>query len=393
MISEVLKKILPETDIEKKKQILLLRNLYRSFVDNTFEIIFRTSPVTNKLLFSNKLFIQSFGFENYRSAKGLCVNELFEKPEEYTRLKEKILREQRLQGVAVNFKSRGGKRIVTLVNAQTQTNERGELVFNWLALDISERVEFENNLEQKNLQLAKINNQMERFLYSTSHDLRSPLTSIMGMVNLVRMDCVDKTVIEYVAKIETSAMKLDKIIKDFINFSKTTYKNIHSELIDLEDVVWKVVNSHREDEYFCRIKFDVAISGKARFYSDHDRIEIILDNLIRNAIQFTDANKVRPFININAVLMPEFATIEVHDNGVGIARQYFDSIFNMFYKASLHSKGAGLGLYIAKEGVEQLEGKISVESEVGFGSVFKVFIPNSAKGRLINKKKKLESGE
>jgi PAS domain S-box-containing protein len=383
----------PSPDLEKKKQALLLRNLYRSFVDSAFAIIFRSSAVNDTVLFSNRLFIQRFGFSNFKKAKGFSVAELFDNPTIYASLKQKLLGNCQLQQVAVDFKTQDGKKIETLLNAQVQTNELGELVFNWIALDISERVEFERDLEQKNLQLAKVNNQMERFLYSTSHDLRAPITSIMGLVNLMKMDTLDINVIDYAKKIEASAFKLDKIIKDIINFSKTTYRNIHTELIDLESVIWKAINAHREDESFSRIKIDVEVSGEARFYSDLSRLEIVLDNLIRNAIQFTDINKVRPFLNINAVLMPEFATIEVHDNGVGIARQYFDQIFNMFFKASSLSKGAGLGLYIAKEGVEQLEGKISVQSEVGFGSVFKVFIPNSAKGRLINKKKKLENGD
>lgn len=384
------KKLSP--DLESKKQALLLRSLYRSFVDSTFAIIFRSSALTDRILFSNNLFIECFRFDNHR-VKGLWVADLFECPDEYVRLKERLFKEKNLHQLAVNFKTHDGRRIVTLLNAQTQTNELGELVFNWIALDISERVEFEHSLEQKNIQLAKINNQMERFLYSTSHDLRSPLTTIMGLVNLLRVESSDQKVLDYAGKIEASAIRLDKIIKDIINFSKTTYKHIHSEYIDLETLIWKVINSHREDVNFARLKIEVSVNGQARFYSDADRMEIILDNVIRNAIQFTDANKVWPFLNINAVLMPEFASIEVHDNGIGIARQYFDQIFNMFYKASLQSKGAGLGLYIAKEGVEQLEGKISVESEIGFGSVFKVFIPNSVKGRLINKKKRLENSD
>jgi len=386
-----LENLVHEADLEKKKQILLLRNLYRSFVDNTFEFIFRSSPGTDKILFSNNLFIKNFEFESYKQAKGFLLKELFETPTDYSKLKDRILKEHQIRQVPVNFKSRTGKRIVSLVNAQTQINELGQLVINWIALDISERVEFENNLEQKNVQLAKVNSQMEKFLYSTSHDLRAPLTSILGIVNLVRMESSDKSVVEYVNKIESRVIKLDQIIRDIINFSKTTYKNIHSGFIDLESLVWKIVNSYHDDKNFARIKVTVAVSGDAKFYSDMDRIEIILDNLIRNAIQFVDVNKVKPFLNINIELLPESVSIDIHDNGIGIARQYFEQIFNMFFKASLQSKGAGLGLYIAKEGVEQLAGTMTLESEVGFGSVFKVFIPNSAKGRLINKKRKLEN--
>ncbi len=381
-----------EEDLERRKQALRLRNLYRSFVDNTFEIIFRSS-LQDQLQFSNRLFVETFGFNQYKRAKGFIIADLFHDPSEYEKLKSRVIREHRVQGLAVNFKSLSGKKIVALVNVQIQTNELGEPMINWTALDISERVAFEQNLELKNQQLAKINHQMEKFLYSTSHDLRAPLTTIMGLVNLIRMDSKDNTLVEYADKIETSTHKLDKIIHDIISFSKTTYKNIHSEKIDFESLIWKIINNHCGDESFGKIKIQVSVRGSSLFYNDSDRIEIVLDNLIRNAIQFVDVNKAHSFINITTEVTSDAVLIEIHDNGIGIAKQYFESIFNMFYKASVHSKGAGLGLYIAKEGVEQLGGNISLNSEVGFGSVFKVYIPNSPKGKLINRKKLLNQSE
>lgn len=377
-----------EEEAERRKQSLRLRNLYRSFVDNTFELIFRSS-LKDEIQFCNKLFVETFGFDKFRRAKGFNIKSLFENIEDYDKLKVRVMREQRAQGVAINFKSLSGKKIVAVVNIQIQTNELGEAMINWTALDISERVAFEQNLELKNQQLAKINHQMEKFLYSTSHDLRAPLTTIMGLVNLIRMDSKDKALVEYASKIEISAHKLDKIIRDIISFSKTTYKNIHSEKIDFEALIWKIINNHCGDEHFGKIKIQVSVVGSSFFYSDTDRIQIILDNLIRNAVHFVDINKAHSFINITVLISADEALVEIHDNGIGIARQYFESIFNMFYKATVHSKGAGLGLYIAKEGIEQLGGNISVNSEIGFGSLFKLLIPNSPKGKLINRKQQL----
>jgi len=379
-----------KVDRGTKRQTPVLENPGKLFFDNTFEIIFWSSP-GDKILFGNRLFFDGFGFGNDHSSKDFPVFDLFVNGDDYQRIKRKLLGGEQVRQYVVNFKKLNGKKIVALLNAQKLVNEIGELVLHWTALDISERVEFERNLEQKNLQLAKINSQMEKFLYSASHDLRSPLTSIMGLVNLTRLHTSDRTVMEYVEKIELSAERLDAIIRDIISFSKTTYKNIHSEKIEFDTQIWKVVNAHRHNENFNRLNVEIVIRGGAAFYSDRDRLEIILENLIRNAIQFSDAAKVRPFLHILVNMVPEHVTIEVHDNGIGIARQYFDQIFNMFYKASSQSRGAGLGLYIAKEGIEQLGGDISVQSEVGFGSVFKVCIPNSLKGKLINRKNQLKN--
>jgi signal transduction histidine kinase len=253
-------------------------------------------------------------------------------------------------------------------------------------LNITQYIEFEESLQLKNDQLAKLNLQMEKFLYSASHDLRSPLTSIMGLVNLVRMETTNRSILDYIDKIETSTSKLDKIIHDIMSFSKTTYQRLKSERIDFESTVWKIISQYSSEEYFKSIGFAVKVDGNATFFSDIERIEIILDNLIRNAIHFFDPNKINSFIKISVNLESELATIQIIDNGLGISPQHIDHIFKMFYKGSLNSRGAGLGLYIVKEGLGQLKGSVKVESEIGFGCVFTIAIPNGAKGKLISKK-------
>jgi signal transduction histidine kinase len=265
-------------------------------------------------------------------------------------------------------------------------------VLSWIVLDISERFEYEQDLQTKNDQLAKVNNQMERFLYSASHDLRSPLTSILGLVNLLRLETKEKAILEYVNKIENCTFKLDNIIKDLMSFSKSNYQRIKSEKIDFETTIWKVINSHRTVADFKKILFEVKLMGEVPFYCDQERVEIILDHLIRNSIIFYDANKVKPIVRINGNISAQEIILEIIDNGIGISGHHLSNVFSMFYKASDRSKGAGLGLYIVKENVQQLKGTIQVESEIGFGSVLRIIIPNDAKGRLINRKLQLQAG-
>jgi PAS domain S-box-containing protein len=378
-----------EIDLERRRQVLLLKNLYRSFVDNSLELIFRSSS-EDQILFCNKLFVERFGFESYLHVKRFFMHQLFSSVDEYVLLKNQLLHGDKVVRKNVHLKDLSGNLVVVLLNAYKQESDDGEVTFNWMALDISDRLEVEQNLEQKNVQLAKINNQMEKFLYSTSHDLRAPLTTILGLLNLVRLDSQDKTVMDYMAKIESSVMRLDKIIRDIINFSKTTYRNIHSERIDFSTLIGRVINASRIEENFNRLKIDIKITGSSNFYSDRDRVEIILSNVIGNAIKFMDETKVFPFIHIKVSLMNDCCLIDVHDNGIGISKRYVNDIFTMFFKASLQGSGAGLGLYITKESVAQLGGKISVESEIGFGSLFRIEIPNSAKGLLINRKESLK---
>jgi PAS domain S-box-containing protein len=264
-----------------------------------------------------------------------------------------------------------------------------EKYYSVLSRDISEQKRLSEDLKFKNEQLLKLNHQMERFLYSTSHDLRSPLTSILGLVHLLRMETSDKTILEFVSRIESSTLKLDNIIRDIVCFSKTTYQKRKSEKLDLEAMVWRIINTYRDIPDFKRIFFNVSAKQDGLFFADSERVEIILTSIISNAIQFFDSNKMRPFIRVNVEVDLQGAHIEVIDNGIGIAQQHQAHIFDMFYKGTVSSNGAGLGLYIVKEGLEQLGGDISLESEVGFGSVFRISLPNDRKGKLISRKLKL----
>lgn len=355
--------------------------------DNSFILTLHTSE-DDKLLFGNKLFSQSFLIEHIDS--NADVKNLFEEPSRYLALKEKLLARKEVSNETIHFKKRNGQRLTGLTNCQAHFDEHGRTFLNWSILDISTQVENERNLEIKNEQLAKVNSQMERFLYSTSHDLRSPLTSILGLVNLLKAETKERTLLEYVSKIENCTLKLDNIIKDIMSFSKTNYQRVRSVKIDLEQLIWKVINSYSIFPDFAKIYFEVKVSGDSLFYSDHDRIEIVLNNLIRNSIIFFDHHKMRPFIRVSVNIGHSEVSMEIIDNGIGIPVQHQNNVFNMFYKASDRSRGTGLGLYIVRESLQQLKGKIRLESEVGFGTVFRCCIPNDTKGMLINRKLRLK---
>jgi PAS domain S-box-containing protein len=374
-----------DTDIALTRKVTILKNLYRSFIDTTFELVIRTT-LEGKILFGNQLFRLSFGFSNYRKVKNSQMATLFENPDEFQTVHKKIKTEKRIKSQVIFFKKENGERLTGRVNCSQQMDSTGMPILNWTILDVTLQVEFEDDLRKKNEQLAKVNHQMEKFLYSTSHDLRSPITSILGLINLVRMESSDPVVLDYIAKIEASTLKQDKIIRDIMSFSRASYQRTTSEKIDFELLIWKAINSHRADTSFKKITFDVKSNNGFPFYADTERLEIVIDNIIRNSIHFFDSNKVKSFIRVHIKIDKTNAVIEFLDNGIGIGQQHITSVFNMFYKASHLSKGAGLGLYIVKETVEKLSGLITIESEIGFGTVVRITIPNDHKGRLIGRK-------
>ena len=364
-----------------------LKSLYNSFVETSFELIFRSS-IQKKVLYANHLFLTRFGLAD--KSKVDDIKTIFEDPHHYDELEQRLLAEKEITGETVFFKKTDGTRLTGLVNCHLHIDEKDNTIFNWLILDISKQVESESILKSQNEQLDKVNHQMERFLYSTSHDLRSPITSILGLINLVRMDSHDRVALDYISKIEASTLKLDKIIHDILSFSRVTYQRVTSERIDFEPLLWKTIDNHKMNLQSRKIHFEVNLQGENPFYGDFGRIEIILDNIIRNAIQFYDVNKVRPFLKIDVKIDVNQVQMEFIDNGIGIGKQHLQDVFNMFYKASHLSKGAGLGLFIVRETLEKLGGTISVEAEIGFGTAVRLVIPNDRKGKLIGRKLQLQ---
>lgn len=379
-----------EVNLSFRNKVANLKNLYRAFMDTSFELLFRTDADGN-ILFANKLFLKTFGFTNNDLSQGIRVQELLDDTSILTNIANKKTEYGRLNEELLVLKKRNGDAFPSIANIQWHHDAFHNPVVNWTVLDISRQKESEHNLKIKNEELAKVNHQMEKFLYSTSHDLRSPIATILGLVNLMRMEVKTLTMSDYVSKIEVSTVKLDKIIKDIMSFSKATYQRLNSERVDFEAMVWKAFNNYRDDPSSRKIVFEVQIKATLPFYTDTERLDIILDNLIRNCIHFYDPNKSRSFIKVNVSSDKHSVLLEIIDNGIGIGAQHTANIFNMFYKASHLSKGAGLGLYIVKETVQKLHGEITLESEVGFGTVIRVRIPNDHKGRLIGRKLLLQA--
>lgn len=125
-----------------------------------------------------------------------------------------------------------------------------------------------------------------------------------------------------------------------------------------------------------RIHKDVFVEGESQFFSDNYRLSLILNNLISNAIKYSDPQKETSFIQITIKLRPDKVLLTFKDNGIGIENDYIKKVFNMFFRATEKNEGAGLGLYIVKEAVEKLGGKIDLESQVGNGTLFRIELPN-----------------
>ncbi len=233
-------------------------------------------------------------------------------------------------------------------------------------------------LFKSNQNLTKVNEELDRFVYSASHDLKAPLTSLMGLVNLSKMDIQNpENLAQYLELMQSSIYRLMKVINDLADFSRNERLAVELKLIDFDMLVTEIIESLKFIPNAEKIDFKIDIpKNDITFYSDLLRLRILLNNLIANALLYHNFNQKTPLVIVEIIYDDKKAAITIMDNGRGIEEEHHKRIFDMFYRASNDSKGSGLGLYIVKGIVDKLQGKIFLDSEHGHGTLFKIEIPN-----------------
>jgi len=241
-------------------------------------------------------------------------------------------------------------------------------------LEINYRTEAE--LEKNNELLTKTNKELDRFVYSASHDLRSPLSSMLGLVEIAkRSENLEE--IKMCLDLMADRLKVqDSFIHDIIDYARNNRVSLSLEEFPLNEFVHEIINQLMYNDGAERIDFQVQIASKDLLVSDKARLTSVLSNLIGNSIKYHDKSKTKPYIRIHSVKSESHTEIVVEDNGQGIHPDYKEKIFDMFFRASRESKGSGLGLFIVKETLEKMGGKISLQSEYGKGSIFSITLNN-----------------
>ncbi len=229
-------------------------------------------------------------------------------------------------------------------------------------------------IRKQNEALKKVNTELDRFVYSASHDLRSPLSSIQGLISLARLE-KEKDLTEYLNLIDKSVRKLDFFIRDIIDFSRNARLDIISDHIEFETIIKDIMEDVHFLENYSKIKFLVDIHTKNEFRNDPRRVRIILSNLISNAVKHHYVNDRVAEVSIGIHDSATGVTIIIADNGPGIEEKYQQEIFKMFFRATYRTQGSGLGLYIVQETVEKLKGTVTVRSTVNKGTSFTVTLP------------------
>jgi len=229
-------------------------------------------------------------------------------------------------------------------------------------------------LNRKISELEKTNDELNRFVYSTSHDLRSPLASVMGILNLAKMENSVQDPNGYLGMIETCVNKMDTFIQKIIEYYKSIRVEQEYTRIDfnvLLDESIQLFKMQRPD-----ITYNLVVDQPGDFMNDAFRMSVIIDNLISNAVKYQKPSEPNPKVEVTVKADDRKATIKIEDNGVGILDNHLNNIFKMFFRSNNTVNGLGIGLYIVKEALTRIGGEISVHSTHGEGTAFYLEIPN-----------------
>lgn len=232
------------------------------------------------------------------------------------------------------------------------------------------------NLKLKVQELERTNDELNRFVYSTSHDLRSPLASVMGVLNLAKMEGSVTDPNGYMGMIESCINKMDFFIIKVIEYYKSVRVDDAAESVDIEKLAWESIELCRMQNP--AIVFDVKVKQQKEFRSDAFRLSVILNNLISNAVKYQRPDELNPSVKLLVDIDDKEASIMIEDNGVGIIEDHVNNVFKMFFRSNFTVTGLGIGLYIVKEALTRIGGEISVESTYGEGTSFRLRIPNLA---------------
>jgi PAS domain S-box-containing protein len=242
--------------------------------------------------------------------------------------------------------------------------------------DITQRKRAEQVLKNTLEELKVRNNELDNYVYRVSHDLRSPLCSILGLVSLIKAESDPETIQEYVDLVKSTVVKSDYFIQSILDHSKMLHSEIQVSEIDFKVLTESCFQELHYILHFQEIRLIVNQTGGSPFYNDEFKITTILRNLLSNSFHYASPHESHKYVKCTLHADDKTAVLTVEDNGIGIEERFLPRIFDMFFRGTERSVGSGLGLYIVKQAVEKLEGTIAVKSMANVGTQFILTLPN-----------------
>jgi len=252
----------------------------------------------------------------------------------------------------------------------------------WAPVEIISAIEEANKfylansmLSVRNDELQKAYSELDKFAYSVSHDIRGPLSGILGAINVAREMYDIAEMKEMLFLMEKSLKKLDTYILSMHDYYSLQRGELLISDIDFNKLVGEFKDIYKIYANTANIDFKVDVNQREPFRSDVTALKLILNNLLSNAFKYQDKSNNAKSVELVIEVYKGTANIQVKDTGVGILGNHIGEIFNLFYRASSQEAGSGFGLYNVKSALLKLNGQIEVNSVLNKGTTFKVSIP------------------
>jgi signal transduction histidine kinase len=243
-------------------------------------------------------------------------------------------------------------------------------------IEITSLVETEDALLLRNAELDKTYRELDHFVYRTSHEMRGPVASIFGLLNLADGAVQSPEMRYYLSMVRKSAIKLDTFIREVVDYSINSRHDLNMKAVDMDVIVQDVFEGLRFLDPHHEVKLEYECVAEVPLISDGERVRMLLTHLLSNSIKYRDPAKAPCWAAVRIQVSKGTVEIVVADNGKGISKQHQPRLFEMFVRGTHDAFGSGLGLYIVAEVLGKLGGQILVESELGKGSVFKILLHN-----------------
>ncbi|HTN45496.1 MAG TPA: hybrid sensor histidine kinase/response regulator [Flavipsychrobacter sp.] len=230
-------------------------------------------------------------------------------------------------------------------------------------------------LAARNKELQIANAELDKFAYSVTHDLRGPITGLIGAIEIIK-ESEDLAEIKHLAELmEESAQRANALIYNIHQHYNLNRGILTIAPIDFEGLLEELIALNQVKKNYPAVKLEMEVIQQDVFRSDRTMLQLIINNLLSNALKYQRREEPNKFVSISVKAGKDGAIIEVKDNGIGIAEKYFQSIFQMFFRANSDEAGSGFGLYNVKDAINKLNGDINIASDVGSGTTFTVSIP------------------
>lgn len=266
--------------------------------------------------------------------------------------------------------------VIVIIKIRTERLKKQKIILERdkkrLEKEIKERKLTEAKLQRSEEQLTYTNEELNTLLYKASHDLKAPLTSTSGLINIGKIKVKEKEALQYFDLISTSLAKLDNILKKLTHVAEMKKNPLKSYAFNLNNLFDEIINELGKKCNLDGYNIVCNVDSELVIYSDKQVLYYIIFNVLENSIRFCSDN---PAIEINAALQNKGLKIIMRDNGIGIPEEFHSKVFDMFYRASRKSAGSGLGLYVVKNAIEKINGEIHISSAEGSGTEFSVYIP------------------